>query len=656
MGKVLRGVVCAFVAAGVFCALAEYAPAVVTFDLLHDNPETRGVLKEELGMASLPAGERPEEIVTSHDDLETLWFAREKFLQIGEQEKARIQLSLLWERQMERGVRNLPSYGEVLAREARRDLGSGKLLQAQEVLAVARKLSPESLPVYFASASLVLERGFWNLLGAGRELAKGARAVERSFRLQSWALTNLFFTLSIGALFFFAIFTLSALLKFAGRIVHDMGESLPRALSARARMIIGWIIFFLPLLVGLPAWWWFVLAGVALWPYVGRFPRVVLLLAAAFLFSLPWQIEFASSLLSIHRQTLLQKVVTIREDNWAATDYQAIKKAAAEEGANPLARFATGLAAKRLGLFDEAREAYESALESSPRDAAVWNNIGNLALINKEVDESISHYRSAIEIDPGLFAPHYNLSLAYREKFLFPEGESESRQAARIDPAANAYYTSISGQHFNRYTVDELPSLEDIWRLALRKNKWQRATADHLWMSAMFLAPRQIWPFTLGGAILLGLIFWVLRASRGIAEACSKCGRVYCPRCRGSAASGLCGQCHQVFVRKQGVEAKVRVGKMASIQRRQKQKLAARIALSALVPGSGHLYSGRYVTGTFYAFPACAALAWFYVTRGAYPSTWHLQLSGGPALLVVGGVLYLLWWAMSLWSSLWIEE
>jgi tetratricopeptide (TPR) repeat protein len=648
---------CGFLAAGTVLALSVPSTAVVTFDLLQDTPETREALKEELGMAS-PPGQGPgvEDVSTAHDDLERIWFSREKFLQIGEGEKARIQLNLLWEKQMEKGIRNLPTYGEVLVREARRDIGNGKLVEAQEILSIARKLAPETLPAYFAAASLTLKREFWNLLEGGREIGKGAKAVGRSFRLQSWVAANLFFTASLGLLIYFAVVIGIMLMRNAGRIAHDIAEGFPRALSTGVRRVLGWLVFFLPLLVALPAWWWFILAGVALWPYVERLPRAILVLAMIFLFTLPWQVELASSLLSFHRQTFLDKVVKIREGHWTARDYEAVREMTGSRASDPLVHFVTGLAAKRLGRFEEARSAYDQALELSPRDAAIWNNLGNLALTGKEVDEAIGSYTRAIELDPGLFAPHYNLSLAYREKFLFPEGEKQSRQAVAIDPEANTYYTSIAGQHYNRYTVDELPSLREIWKMALQKNKWQKATADHLWMSGLFLVPRQIWPYFLGCALLFGILLGAYRMYRGPARGCGACGRTFCPRCSGSASGSLCSQCHHIFVRKQGVEARVKIRKMTDIQRRQKLIVFRRFLLALIVPGGGHLSAGRYGVGTFFALPATTVLAWVFVTRNSYPATWHLNLVGGPALSLTLTAGYALWWALNLYLSFRIEE
>ena len=93
----------------VMLACAAPAWAVVADELLHDTPRTREMLKDETGAAVIPSREMaPEAAAVGRSDFESIWFAREKYLQLGETEKAQLQLQLLWERALVRGVRNLP--------------------------------------------------------------------------------------------------------------------------------------------------------------------------------------------------------------------------------------------------------------------------------------------------------------------------------------------------------------------------------------------------------------------------------------------------------------------------------------------------------------------------------------------------------------------
>lgn len=643
-------------AAVLIMASPGHLPAVITFDLIHDTPESRQTLKEEMATTPLPSAPTDEQMETpvTHGELEGIWFARENFLQIGEKEKARAQLDLLWEKQMERGVRNLPEYGEVLIREVYRNIRGEHLEKAEETLAMARRINPESLSVYFAAATLAREKNFFDFVGAGQEIVQAVKAVRKSFRLQSWLAVNALFVAFAALCLFFAAAVSGMLLHNGRRIAHDLGELTPRRFSAQARGLLGWLLLVSPVLAGLPVWWWFTIGGLLVVPYVNRAARVVLLLGAAFLFSLPWQAQLASSLLSLHRQPLLEKVIAVRDGHWTDDDYRALKALDERTPPQALASFSLGLTAKRRGDFEEAEEAYKKTLSISPA-AAAWNNLGNLSMIGKDIDLAIERYEKAIGVDDSLFAPHYNLSLAYREKFLFPEGEAASRRAVQVDPDAHAYYTSLSGTHFNRYTVDTIPQLKPLWDLALSENKWQSATVDHLWLSFMLVPSQKSWPFVVGGVLLLGLGWWTLLSSRGLARPCRKCGRILCSRCGGREAA-VCSQCHHIFVRKDGVDARVRVRKMADIKRSEQLAKMRHLIAAVVLPGGGHFSVGRYAAGLIFLLPASVLLAAFFFGGGALPPAWHLRAMEGRGLAVSGAAAYFFLWALSLWLALRLED
>ena len=90
---------------------------------------------------------------------------------------------------------------------------------------------------------------------------------------------------------------------------------------------------------------------------------------------------------------------------------------------------------------------------------------------------------------------------------------------------------------------------------------------------------------------------------------------------------------------------------MAAIKRRLRLRRIRHLCLAALAPGGGHLSAGRYGWGVFFWLPASFFLARVLVTRNAFPSPWPLSLGGGGGLVTAGLVIYLLWWAMSLWQT-----
>ena len=153
------------------------------------------------------------------------------------------------------------------------------------------------------------------------ELAGGARAVGRSFRLQVWLRANLLGTLVSGLAFFFAV-----------AVAHRRRSWPPRGWpttsarrigfgSPRARTILAWGALAAPALVGLSPWWWVIVAGLLLWPYFeapGPLPRGR---GRGLPARLPLAVRERAALLTLSERPLLAAVVQVREGNWTAADY-----------------------------------------------------------------------------------------------------------------------------------------------------------------------------------------------------------------------------------------------------------------------------------------------------------------------------------------------
>ena len=74
-------------------------------------------------------------------------------------------------------------------------------------------------------------------------------------------------------------------------------------------------------------------------------------------------------------------------------------------------------------------------------------------------------------------------------------------------------------------------------------------------------------------------------SSAGSPTACTRCGRVFCPRCQPGRRGELCSQCHHIFVKKEGVDARVRVQKMGEIKSWRRLLRIRHIVCAVLAPG-----------------------------------------------------------------------
>jgi tetratricopeptide (TPR) repeat protein len=635
---------------------AAPARAVITYDLLHDTPRTRELLKEEISSSAMVPHEASLATEPSgRGDLEAIWFAREKYLQIGEPERAQQQLQLLWEKALSRGVRNLPEYGAVLVRESERRMASRDWDQAARALLWARRLAPDDPSVYGAGALLALRRNPLNVVSAWQELAAGARATRRSFRLQAWIRANLIGTLVAGLACFFAAGVALTSGVAARRFVHDIRESLAFG-SLRLRTILAWGILVAPALAGFSPWWWVIVAGLLVWPYLRAPARGLAAVGAVFMLAMPLAVRERAELLTLSERPLLAAIVQVREGNWSKADFDLLKAEVERGGAGVTGVTALGLAARRMGRLDEAEAAVRAGLKVAPEDPILWNTLGTVAFARQDVPEAIAGFAKAAELAPGLFAPHYNLGVAYREGFKFTEGEAETRRAGEIDPEAAAFYAGLDQTRLKGFMVDALPATGELWALAREGGEDQAAATEHLWQSLMLGVPLESWLFVAVALLLLGGGLGVWRLKRGAAVECQRCGRVYCARCQTGRIGELCSQCHHIFVKKEGVDARVRVQKMGEIKSWHRLQRYRHIACAALIPGGGHLSAGKLRSGLLLLLPASFLVARVLFGAGVYASPWSLG-SGASSWLSAAGIATLaVLWAASLWLTLRFEE
>jgi tetratricopeptide (TPR) repeat protein len=84
--------------------------------------------------------------------------------------------------------------------------------------------------------------------------------------------------------------------------------------------------------------------------------------------------------------------------------------------------------------WDEASRDFRRAVLVLPGFARAWNNLGIAAARRDLVPEAIRDYRTAIEHDPRLAAPRYNLGALYLAEGDAKEAVALLEEAARIEP------------------------------------------------------------------------------------------------------------------------------------------------------------------------------------------------------------------------------
>lgn len=91
-----------------------------------------------------------------------------------------------------------------------------------------------------------------------------------------------------------------------------------------------------------------------------------------------------------------------------------------------------GVALVGLGRRDEARQAFENALQEKPRFAPALVNLGNLLLEDGELQAAVAQYESAIRSDDRYAPAHHNLAVGYKRLGRTADSVRELRRAHKL--------------------------------------------------------------------------------------------------------------------------------------------------------------------------------------------------------------------------------
>lgn len=103
-----------------------------------------------------------------------------------------------------------------------------------------------------------------------------------------------------------------------------------------------------------------------------------------------------------------------------------------------------GCAQYLLGLYEEAIENYEKAIELNPDDASAYYNLG-IALYQLGLHkEAIKNYKKAIELNPDNGDYYFNLGFAQRELGLNEEEIENFKKAIKLNPNKPGYFFNLA--------------------------------------------------------------------------------------------------------------------------------------------------------------------------------------------------------------------
>jgi|GEM_PF-6203690 len=502
---------------------------------------------------------------------------------------------------MDAGVTSCEPLSAAMIKQGKALLDAKEVGGAKLLFNSAARISPNYPPSYFAKGWAVLAEDKLKALTALDYFIEGFRMSIGDFW---WTFfyagnkaTSILFT--IAALF--SLYGLFMALRYAPLLAHDLAETIKRPKAEDRLKYIALPLILLGILVFLGYWWAVSIAMLSLWVYFNKRERAAAISFFVLLIFMPEIMSNYSTFTQAGGDRLLWVMDEVNKGEVRGGSEGYLREYIKANPKDEQAMTALAQLYKKRGDYPQSAEVYEALERINPSEELYRNNLGNVYFLMGRPEDAVKEYKAAAASDPKKALPFFNMSQVYGESLMFTERERADTTARELDPGVVAQLRDRAGQTPIRMVFDEAVPVNTFWRLAFGEKSRDGMLADSFWNTSMRLLP-------LDGTRLAGICFIVLafavsamRKKGVFSHYCRKCGRVSCRKCQKPFYNKeLCPECHQIFVKLDGVEARDRVKKMLEVRETQRVNSLMCRVYSLILPGSGHFLAGHPIRGFLY--------------------------------------------------------
>ncbi len=541
-------------------------------------------------------------------------------------------------------VERLPPYAAALvywARERPGDLGEVATL-------AAIRLDPDLPAARFLHARWNFENGSYGASLSAYLAGWLGMLRQPDVRRLMLASVGIWVLLSLGAsLTVFVVLQTVSHLRILAHDARELGMVLFKWGNALAFAV---VVLTLPLFAGLGPVWLLVYLFAMSWCYLAGTQRVVAVVACVGLALLVPGLEM------LHLYTQQPVPITSRVshlfeermvDPSVLRQFTELEKEANDD---PLYHLLLGEMLRMHGYPNGARIQFQTAASSDEKLADAFIFLGCLALERREINRAMEQFQLALgirEISPLAWA---NLSVAYDLDLQFEPADEARQKALELSGGDLA---SISVKSPKAQVRFPLLGRDEVTQLVANLSSEGR---QHAGLRGLRLQPlgKLLAPWSLifwVSALLGGLVLYVRTRWMWKAVACSRCGKVFCPRCASSGESqSTCAQCISVLEKRSGVSMDQQEAKLRQIRRWQELVLLTRRSIAIVLPGSGLILSRQGLGGLVLGF-----LSWLFLLGGLLWAPTCLPMLEPQAsvlpIQVLFAVCFSLSWGVSVFSS-----
>jgi tetratricopeptide (TPR) repeat protein len=496
------------------------------------------------------------------------------------------------------GILTFPQYASAAAGLASEQKGSSEL--QTWATKTAGRLDGTAPSVAFSEADRAARTSGW---GAAIPLAlRGFGRAFSDYRTNLLSRADLLIVAGIAITITAILLAISLFIRYGRSMGHDFREMLGARIHGGSVSVLAFALLFLPLFLWLgPVWlafYWFAI----FFPYAHVAERIAIVVLLILTALLPVVTDATAHRIAGVESPVVAAALSTANQAYQPEALRRLQELIAVVPDHPTLQLLAGNLQAFEGNDDQATQHYRRAIELRPTYAGALVNLGNLFFLNGEFQAALTQYEKAQGADPKLAIAFYNASVASGETYKF---DQQARMLESARKANRSLIERVTRTPPPQKIVMYNPSIAEAWTVHSDVSQRQAARALFGNYSSFDPVRSAINPITIGAlaSLLLALFLWSKRRRIGLANACIKCGRTFCHRCKSARESTTyCTQCIHIYLKRDGVSLDTKRKKLEEVSEHQSGMTRRNRIFATLLPGAAQMLEGRTVVGVLGAF------------------------------------------------------
>ena len=429
-------------------------------------------------------------------------------------------------------------------------------------------------------------------------IIEGFQRLVSNFYVQSFALANIAFLVTVSAIGTLLAILLYLLVKYWPLVDHSIREwysvkcSFPPASWAGIILAIALVSLRAGIAVYIP------LLLVAVWVSLELKEKILVLGLLIFVSALSYFADYSNTFVAPMDPGSVTSRLSLINERGADSELFGLISEIDDENYRAERDYALGTLLYRLEVLPEAQEFLLGSVSADPDFAPAYVNLGNVYFKQGDFDKALAGYQNAISIDPEHILAHYNLGQTYIKKMLFAESSQSLKRANEL--GIEEYRSTHPSTRFMNHTIYEDGfGSKRLWRMAHEEGSGRKRILFSEILQPYLLFPfHRLWILLLTGMIVSFFLGRKITRSKKVFR-CENCDKPACHICADEELGvRLCRDCASV------VEGLSSVKVIEALLRHRRQKVFKASAKKIrkrtfLFPGAAQIYYGRSFAGAF---------------------------------------------------------